>query len=232
MSNKLTIIKQQDKAYPKAFSIMQQKPEKIYCIGNLSLLNKQSYAVIGARDCSIYGTKVAISIGTELVKNNYVVISGLAKGIDTYAHVGALNAIYKNKQVQMNESTYGNTIAVLGSGFNNIYPSENIKLAKQIIENGGLLISEYAPDIVAKPTYFPRRNSIIAALSKGIIVVEAKQKSGTFTTVNYALEYNKDVYAVPGNILSQKSAGTNQLIKEGAMVYTEIEDLYNLIEQF
>ena len=121
--------------------------------------------------------------------------------------------------------TCGNTIAVLGSGFNNIYPKENTKLAKQIIQNGGLLISEYSPDIIAKPEHFPRRNSIIVALSKGIIVVEAKKKSGTFTTVDYALEYGKEVYAVPGNILSPKSAGTNQLIKDGAMVYTGIEDL-------
>jgi len=226
MNNKLITIKQHDKAYPKAFSVMQEKPKKIYCIGNISLLNKHAYAVIGARNCSIYGTKVAMSIGAELVNNNYVVISGLAKGVDTYAHVGALNAVYKNKQTQVEESTYGNTIAVLGSGFNNIYPAENKKLAKQIIENNGLLISEYELDIVAKPTYFPRRNSIIAALSEGIIVVEAKKRSGTFITVDYALEYCKEVYSVPGNILSQKSAGTNQLIKEGAMVYTGIEDLY------
>ncbi|MCL2860342.1 MAG: DNA-processing protein DprA [Oscillospiraceae bacterium] len=224
--NKLIVLKQHDKSYPEAFSIMQQKPEKIYCIGDINLLNKPAYAVIGTRDCSLYGTKVAMSTAAELVKNNYVVISGLAKGIDTYAHVGALNAAYKNKLTQTEESMYGNTIAVLGSGFNNIYPSENSKLAKQIVDNGGLLISEYAPDIVAKPTFFIRRNSIIAALSKGVIVVEAKKKSGTFTTVDYALEYCKEVYAVPGNVLSPKSTGTNQLIKEGAMVYTGIDDLY------
>ena len=120
---------------------------------------------------------------------------------------------------------FGNTIAVLGSGFNHIYPKENTKLAKQIVDNGGLLISEYAPDVISQATHFPRRNSIIVALSKGVVVVEAKKRSGTSITVDYALEYSKEVYAVPGNILSIKSAGTNQLIKDGAMVYTEIRDL-------
>lgn len=152
---------------------------------------------------------MAKRISKELVENNYTVISGLAKGIDSYAHIGAIKR----------------TIAVLGSGFNNIYPFENIDLAKDIVKNNGLLISEYSVEETAKPINFPKRNRIISALSSGIIVVEAKLKSGTFITVDLALEEGKNIYAVPGNINSIFSEGTNELIKEGAKLYTGICDL-------
>lgn len=120
-------------------------------------------------------------ISKELVENGYTVISGLARGIDSYSHIGGIKR----------------TIAVLGSGFKNIYPSENLDLAKDIIKNKGLLISEYPVEEKAKPQHFPERNRIISALSMGIIVVEAKLKSGTFITVDLALEEGKSVYAVP-----------------------------------
>jgi len=137
--------------------------------------------VIGSRECTIYGKQMAKQISKELVDNNITVISGLAKGIDTYAHIGGI------KQ----------TIAVLGSGFNNIYPQENIKLAKDIIRNNGLLITEYELNEISKPQNFPARNRIISALSTGVIVIEAKSKSGSFITVDLALEEGKNVYAVP-----------------------------------
>lgn len=152
---------------------------------------------------------MAKKISKELVENSFTVISGLARGIDSYSHIGGIKR----------------TIAVLGSGFNNIYPSENLDLAKEIIKNNGLLISEYPVEEKAKPQYFPERNRIISALSMGIIVVEAKLKSGTFITVDLALEEGKSIYAVPGNINSIYSEGTNELIKEGAKLYTGINDL-------
>jgi len=145
------------------------------------LLNTFTIAVIGSRECTIYGKQMAKQISKELVDNNITVISGLAKGIDTYAHIGGI------KQ----------TIAVLGSGFNNIYPQENIKLAKDIIRNNGLLITEYELNEISKPQNFPARNRIISALSTGVIVIEAKSKSGSFITVDLALEEGKNVYAVP-----------------------------------
>lgn len=120
-------------------------------------------------------------IAAELVENNYTVISGLARGIDSYAHIGGIRK----------------TIAVLGSGFNNIYPSENVDLVKDILKNNGLIISEYSVNDIARPQNFPERNRIISALADGIIVVEAKMKSGTFITVDLALEEGKNVYAVP-----------------------------------
>ena len=145
------------------------------------MLSTPIIGVIGARQCSTYGKSMAKQIAKELAENKITVISGLATGIDTYAHIGGI------KQ----------TIAVLGSGFNNIYPKTNIDLAKDIIKNKGLLISEYSVNEVAKPQNFPARNRIIGGLSSGIIVVEAKMKSGTFITVDFALEEGKTVYAVP-----------------------------------
>ena len=145
------------------------------------MLNTSIIGVIGARQCSTYGKSMAKQIAKELVENNITVISGLAMGIDSYAHIGGIRQ----------------TIAVLGSGFNYIYPKANIDLAKDIIKNNGLLISEYPINEVAKPENFPARNRIISALSSGIIVVEAKIKSGTFITVDFALEEGKNIYAVP-----------------------------------
>ena len=156
-------------------------PEKLYCIGNIELLKTKCVAVIGSRNCSNYGREMAKKITKELVENGITVVSGLARGIDSYAHFGGL------KQ----------TIAVLGSGFNKFYPHENIELAKEILKNNGLLISEYELNEEPKPQNFPKRNRIISGLSEGVIVVEARIRSGTFITVDYALEEGKTVYAVP-----------------------------------
>ena len=140
----------------------------------------------------------------------------MAKGIDSIAHKATLKA-------------NGETIAVIGSGLDNIYPSDNIGLANEIIKNGGLIISEYI--IGTKPTKmnFPARNRIISGLSNGVIVIEAKKKSGTMITVDFALEQGKEIFAVPGNILSENSEGTNELIKQGAKLVTNIKDI---LEEF
>lgn len=170
-----------NKLFPEKLRRIYNPPKNLYCLGNTNLLNTNIIAVIGARECSTYGKQMAKQIANELVDNNFTVISGLARGIDSYAHIGGIKK----------------TIAVLGSGFNYIYPNENIDLAKNIIKNNGLIISEYAVDEMAKPQNFPERNRIISALSIGIIVVEAKLKSGTFITVDLGLDEGKNIYAVP-----------------------------------
>lgn len=170
-----------DKEYPESLKKIYNPPKKLYCIGNIELLNTRIIAMIGSRECSTYGKQMAIKLAKELVENKYTIVSGLAKGIDSYSHIGGI------KQ----------TIAVLGSGFKNVYPAENIVLAKDIIKNDGLLLSEYSLEEKAKPEYFPARNRIINGLSEGIIVVEAKIKSGIFITVDLGLEIGKTVYAVP-----------------------------------
>lgn len=199
--------------YPENLKNIYDSPILLYAIGNINKLKEKSIAIVGARNCSIYGKTVARNIAKELAENKINTISGLAIGIDTQAHIGA----------------NGNTIAVLGSGLNVIYPAKNINLAREIIYNKGLIITEYK--LGAKPDrlHFPNRNRIISGISNGVIVVEAKKKSGSLITADFALEQGKDVYAVPGNITSLNSEGTNNLIKEGAIPYTNIEDIYKNI---
>lgn len=185
-------------------------PEFLYKIGNLNSVSN-CIAVIGARNCSEYGRRMAFDIGRELALNGYVVVSGMAYGVDAYAHKGALQA-------------KGSTIAVLGSGVDVCYPKSNYKLFEEIKRNG-LILSEYG--LEARPTKytFPQRNRIISGLCKAVIVVEAKERSGTMITVQYALEQGRQIFAVPGNINSELSEGTNALIKNGATPYTSIKDL-------
>ena len=144
-------------------------------------------------------------------------ISGLARGIDSYAHQGAIKA-------------KGKTIAVLGSGLDIIYPPENAKLYKEIIMNNGAIITEYPLGSKPEKYHFPERNRIISGLSDGVLVVEAKKKSGTMITVDFALEQGREVYAIPGNISSDSSYGTNELIKEGAIPVTNVNDI--ILNQF
>ena len=155
---------------------------------------------------------MAFNFAYELSKKGFIIISGLARGIDTYAHLGALKAS-------------GKTIAVLGSGLKHIYPSENKKLCNEIVKNGGAIITEYEPHTKPLPMNFPSRNRIISGLSNGVLVVEAKQKSGTLITVDYALEQGKDVFVIPGNITSINSYGTNELIKQGAKLVTNTKEI-------
>ncbi len=170
--------------YPESLRKIYDPPTKLYCIGNISLLNKPSIAIIGCRRASEYGKKVAKIFSEGLSKNGICIVSGLAKGIDSVAHENA----YKN---------VGKTIAVLGSGLDIIYPEENKILASMIVNNGGLIISEYPLGTKPISSNFPRRNRIISGLSDSVVVVEAKRKSGTMITVDCALEQGKDVYCVP-----------------------------------
>lgn len=208
----MKIIYQAQNEYPEKLNNIYSSPARLYLVGDESILNKPSVAIIGCRDASDYGKKVAFNFAYELAKEGFVVISGLAREIDTYAHLGAVKA-------------GGKTIAVLGSGLKHIYPSENKKLCNEIVKNSGAIITEYEPHTKPLPMNFPSRNRIISGLSNGVLVVEAKQKSGTLITVDYALEQGKDVFVIPGNITSINSYGTNELIKQGAKLVTNTKEI-------
>ena len=171
---------------------------------------------MGCREASEYGKKATQYFSYNLAKQNINIISGLAKGIDSFAHIGALQA-------------KGITIAVIGNGLDIFYPKENEKLAKQIIDSGGAIISEYPNGTEPKKEHFPARNRIISGLSNGILVVEAKEKSGSLITADFAMEQGREVFAVPGNINSLNSVGTNNLIKDGAIPVCNFNDI---MEQF
>lgn len=208
----INIITIHDKEYPEKLKTINDYPMYLYTKGNVELLNKKSIAIVGTRNCTNYGKLIAKDISNKLVKNNFVIVSGLAKGIDTFSHIGAL----KNEE---------STIAVLGSSINNIYPKENVKLAEEIINKKGLIISEYIIGSKTEKLNFPARNRIISGISDGVLVIEAPKKSGALITVDFALEQGREVFAVPGNINNTFSNGTNQLIKEGAKLVDNIEDI-------
>ncbi len=202
-----------DEDYPRKLRNIYDAPVVLYYKGNRKLLScNKVIAIVGCRNCSKYGENISTKFAHELAKEGICIISGMAKGIDSAAHIGAL----KEK---------GKTIAVLGSGLDRIYPSENLKLYNEILENRGVIITEYVIGTNANKMNFPARNRIISGLSDGVIVVEAKEKSGTLITVDFALEQGKDIFVIPGNITSNNSVGTNELIKQGARCVTCVEDI-------
>lgn len=198
--------------YPKGLKEIDDSPYVLFYKGDISLLNYNMVAIVGSRKNTTYGEVVTRQIVGELRNMDYGVVSGLAYGIDTIAHKECLSRDIK-------------TIGVLGCGIDVIYPKAN-KLVYKDIERNGLLISEFLPNTKPMPYNFPRRNRIITALSKGVIVIEANIKSGSLITVNYALQYGKDVMAVPGPVMSSNSKGCNLLIRDGAKMFVEIDDLY------
>lgn len=197
--------------YPSLLKEIYNPPIGIYVKGTLPDDNLDKVSVVGARRCSRYGASVAYQTGKDLAKANIIVVSGMAKGIDTMAHKGILDS-------------GGQTIAVLGCGVDICYPAENKELVEKIIKNG-CLISEYPPGTEPSPHHFPNRNRIISGLSKVLVVVEAGKKSGTLITVDLALENGRSVFAFPGNVTSALSEGTNNLIKQGCSVITESNDI-------
>lgn len=201
----------ENRKYPTKLKNIFDYPYGVYYSGNSIDNNALSIAVIGARNCSEYGVEMATYFARELSKAGVQVISGLARGIDTYAHKGALMA-------------NGNTIGVLGNGIDICYPNENIKVMDEIIERGGVM-SEYNLGVQPKAGFFPMRNRIISALSDGILVIEAKEKSGSLITANIGLEHGKDIFALPGRAFDKLSVGTNCLIQAGAKLTTRIEDI-------
>ena len=209
--NNIKIININEREYPQALKEIYDPPISLYVKGNIEKLNNKNIGIVGCRECTTYGKKSAEYFSYNLSKQNINIVSGLAKGIDSYAHLGSLNT--------------GNTIAVLGNGLDIIYPKENLELANEIIKRGGTIISEYPCGTKPDKMKFPARNRIISGISSGIIVIEAKEKSGTLITVDFALEQGRDVFVVPGNINSINSVGTNDLIKQGARLVTTYEDI-------
>lgn len=200
--------------YPEQLRNIYDPPIKLYVLGNKKLLNQIGIAIVGARKATEYGKKVALQMSKDLSTNGINIISGLALGIDTYAHLGTFE-----------QGTIGKTIAVLGSGLDNIYPKQNMGLAKQILKKGGCIISEYKIGTKLHRQNFPQRNRIISGLSKGVLVVEAAKHSGALITADFALEQGRDVFSVPGDILKITYEGTNDLIKQGAKLVTNYIDI-------
>lgn len=192
-----------DEAYPQKLRQIYRPPIILFAQGDISLLAKETMTIVGSRYPTNYSERVINRIVPNLIKKEIVIASGLAKGVDSLAHQAALR-------------NQGKTIAVIGNGLNHSYPRQNFDLQREIIQNG-VVISEYLPDTPPRPFRFPERNRILAGLSKGVIITEAKEKSGSLITANLAMQENRDVYAVPGPITNQLSAGPNQLIEDGAI---------------
>lgn len=207
-------IKLNELAYPYLLSQINNPPKILYVLGNVEILREKSIAIVGCRECSKYGERVATELAYNLGKNNIITVSGLAKGIDSYCHIGSIKAKAR-------------TIAVVAHGLDMIYPKEHRDLAINILQHGGAIVSEYKVGEKPKKENFPARNRIISGLAKSTVIVEAKKHSGALITANFALEQNREVFAVPGNIYSKNSEGTNELIKAGANLVTSYLDLLN-----
>ncbi len=211
--NHIHLISLEDPQYPTLLKESFRPPFLLYYKGHLTNLEKPAIAIVGARKCTPYGSQVARKLAQELAQSGITVVSGMALGIDSFAHSGALEG-------------QGKTIAVLGNGLDdaNIVPRSNFNLSRQIMEKG-VLISEYPPGTSASPLTFPARNRIIAGLTQGTVVVEAEAKSGALITARMALENNREVFSIPGSIFSPQSLGTNNLIQQGAKLVTSLKDI-------
>lgn len=208
----MKILSKTNKYYPKRLLKIKDAPTKLYTEGNYELLNKDSIAIVGTRNCTEYGRKYAKEFAEELSKNGMCIISGMAVGIDTIAHINSMKE-------------QGKTIAVLGSGFNKIYPEENKMLFNQILENGGCVVSEYPLEEEMDKANFPKRNRIISGISLGTLVIEAKYRSGSTITAKYAIEQRKEVFCIPNRLDISTGYSTNLLIKNGANLVMQPEDI-------
>lgn len=211
ISKGIKIISIYEEQYPKSLKNIYNPPILLYCLGTIPNLSN-TIGVVGTRQVSGYGKAVTGSLTARLVESGFVIVSGLARGVDTIAHK---TAVEKN----------GHTIAVLGGGLNKIFPAENAHLAATIAQNFGVVISEYHPDAPSLPGNFPARNRIISGLSQAVLVTEAAVDSGSLITARLTLEQGKGVYAVPGPINSSRSLGPLELIRDGATLVTKAEDI-------
>lgn len=212
----MKIIYQDDKNYPELLKSIKKPPEKLYVKGNIELLRKPSIAIVGSRNYSEYGKKMAKKFSNELVSEGLAIVSGMALGIDRFAHE---ECIYSG----------GKTIAVIACGFNHIYPKENEDLYEKILEAGGCVITEYSPEVEAKKEYFPSRNRLISGISLGTLVIEANYRSGTSITARYCKEQNRKLFCIPNSLENKNAIGTNNLIKKGANLVTKVEDILEVI---
>ena len=209
----ITVVSIDDDLYPSRLKEIYDPPVILYVRGNAEILTRPGIAVVGTRHPTPYGSGMAERLGCDLATHGLVIISGMARGVDTSAYRGAISA-------------KGRTIAVFGTGVDVIYPKENSRLSEQILALGGALISEFPLGTFAAPQNFPIRNRILSGMSVGVLVVEAAEYSGTRITARLALEQNRDVFAVPGNVTNKNSWGPNTLIKQGAKLVATWEDVW------
>lgn len=213
---KINSISPQEHKYLQILNTIAKKPETLHFTGKLPDHRVTSVAIVGSRKPTSYGKEVTYRLSFELAKRGIVIISGLALGVDGVAHRAALDA-------------GGTTIAVVANGVDIIYPASHQSLAKEIIEKGGAIISEYPPGTEARDFYFLARNRIVSGLADAIVVTEAAIRSGTLSTVAHALDQGREVFVAPGNITSPLSAGCNSLLKQGAQPVTCSEDILEII---
>lgn len=209
--HKIDVVGFLDKDYPDRLKEIYSPPIVLYIKGRILAQDEKAIAIVGSRKASFYGMQTAERLGFELASRGITVVSGMARGIDSSAHKGALKA-------------KGRTIAILGSGLARIYPKEHRVLSEEISENGAV-ISEFPMTTIPDKVNFPKRNRVISGLSLGVIVVEAAEKSGALITADFALEEGREVFAVPGKVDSNNSKGTNRLIKQGARLIESADDV-------
>ena len=208
-----------DDDYPKLLKQISDAPPVLFVLGHTHLLSKRCIGVVGTRAATLNGKNFASHLAKELSEQDYVIVSGMAKGIDRAAHTGALQ----------NASDKGGTIAVLGTSIDEIYPPENKDIYDEIKERG-CIISEFPFDTILMPQNFPRRNRIISGLSEGILVIEANLKSGSLITAKEALSQGREIFAVPGSPLDPRAAGPNALIQDGATLVSQTRDITDVLE--
>ena len=208
-----SILTPEDEAYPERLREIYDPPSTLWIRGDVSQLSRPGIAVVGTRQPSPYGAGMAELLSRDLANRRMVILSGMARGVDTAAHKGAIEA-------------GGKTVAVWGTGIDVIYPKENKKLAEQIVATGGTIVSEYPLGTFPAPQNFPIRNRILSGMSVGVLVIEAAEYSGTRITARCAMEQNRDVYAVPGNVTNKNAWGPNTLIKQGAKLTATWEDIW------
>lgn len=204
-----------DPDYPRPLRDLYDPPPFLFYKGTLAEADNRAVAIVGSRSASDYGRTIAFRVAGELARNGVTIVSGMAIGVDAASHNGALE-------------NGGRTIAVLGSGIDIVYPRANRSLYRRISEHGAV-ISEFLPGIEPNPGHFPRRNRLIAGLSQAVVVVEAGEKSGALVTADLALTQNKKLFAVPGNLSSRLSQGTNELLKSGAHILTSVQDIFSIL---
>ena len=208
----MQVINKQSNNYPILLKNISNPPQILYVEGDINLLNKNLVAIIGSRNYTEYGAIQAKRFAEKLSKSGLGIVSGMAIGIDTFAHMQTIKC-------------GGKTVAVLGSGFNNIYPKENKQLYDLILKTGGAIISEYPPDSKMQKRNFPLRNRIVSGLSLGTLVIEATHRSGTSITANYAWQQGRKVYCIPNAINNKNSCGTINLLKKGAQLTTKPQEI-------